>query len=164
AHRTVNADSARLQQICWNLIKNAVKFTPDEGDVFIRSSNEFHPGPAENTELLVLSVTDTGIGIDPERLPKVFDAFEQADRSITRRFGGLGLGLAITKALVEAHRGTITATSAGHGKGATFTVRIPVTRAPVIARSQRKPLLDAETATSARADRPLRILVVEDQA
>ncbi len=162
-HHAVNADPARLQQVCWNLIKNAVKFTPDGGAVTIRTVNEPSLDPAADPEQFVLSVTDTGIGIDPQRLHKVFDAFEQADRSITRRFGGLGLGLAITKALVDAHHGAIAASSDGHGKGAAFTVRLPVTRAPLPVRRERDPSASSRNNAGAPA-KPLRILVVEDQA
>ncbi|MGN6367179.1 MAG: CHASE domain-containing protein [Phycisphaerae bacterium] len=164
AHPAVNADPARLQQVCWNLIKNAVKFTPDGGELTLRTRNEQPLDPEANIEQFVLSVTDTGIGIDPDRLAKVFDAFEQADRSITRRFGGLGLGLAITKALVEAHGGSITAASDGHGKGATFTVRLPVTRAPLPARREHRPAPDLAAAAAGASHKPLRILIVEDQA
>ena len=94
----VEADIARLQQVFWNLLKNAVKFTPHGGRVGIRCRLD-RPGH------VVVEVSDSGIGIDPEALPRLFDAFEQAERSISRQFGGLGLGLAISKALVEMHGG-----------------------------------------------------------
>ena len=115
----IEADAARLQQVFWNLLKNAIKFTPHGGCVGIRCRPE--PG------YVVAEVNDSGIGIDTEALPRIFNAFEQAERSITRQFGGLGLGLTISKALVEMHGGTIEAHSEGRGKGATFRVRLPLT-------------------------------------
>jgi PAS domain S-box-containing protein len=112
------ADAARLQQIIWNLLANAVKFTPAPGrvDILVRA-DEVHAS---------IVVRDTGDGIDPAFLPHVFDRFRQADSSTGRAHGGLGLGLAIVRELVEAHGGTVTAESAGRGQGATFTVRLPL--------------------------------------
>jgi len=124
AEHHVNADPARLQQVFWNLIKNAVKFTP-AGRITITSRND-------GSRLLV-EVADTGIGIDPEGIDKIFTAFEQVERSITRRFGGLGLGLAISKAMVDAHGGGLSANSEGHGKGTTFTVELDTV--PAVAES-----------------------------
>jgi signal transduction histidine kinase len=113
----VMADPERLQQVIWNLLSNAVKFTPDGGKVtFYASRNHQH---------VEIVVSDTGIGIAPDFLPHVFDRFRQADAGSTRRHGGLGLGLAIARNLVELHGGVITAESAGDGKGARFTVRLP---------------------------------------
>ncbi len=111
-------DSTRLQQVFWNLLKNSSKFTPEAGKISIRSRDE--PG------FIVLEVLDAGRGIDPSTLPNIFEAFRQGDDSIGREFGGLGLGLAISKAAVEAHGGTIEASSLGKGKGSTFTVRLPL--------------------------------------
>ncbi len=119
-HRLLG-DCARLQQVCWNLLKNASKFTPDGGEIHLRTFNE--PGG------IVVEVTDTGIGMCANALEKVFQPFEQADNSIAQRFGGLGLGLAISKAAVDAHGGTIRAASAGPGTGATFTVGLPLLNA-----------------------------------
>lgn len=109
-------DPARLQQVFWNLISNAVKFTPEQGRISIRTTNI--------DGQLRMEFSDTGIGIDPEFLPRIFNAFEQGEGSKTRRFGGLGLGLSIAKAVVELHHGTITAFSEGRDKGATFTVEL----------------------------------------
>jgi PAS domain S-box-containing protein len=114
----VLGDANRLQQVFWNLLSNAVKFTPKGGRIEVRlglvdSQVEF-------------SVNDTGEGIEPEFIPYVFDRFRQADGSKTRRHGGLGLGLAIVRSLVEMHGGTVGARSEGHGRGATFSVRLPV--------------------------------------
>lgn len=112
---SLEADPARLQQIFWNLIKNAVKFTPEGGRLEIRTQNE--------EGQLRVEIADSGIGIDAETLPKIFNAFEQGDRL---QFGGLGLGLAISKALVETHQGQLTASSAGKDQGATFTAVFPI--------------------------------------
>jgi CheY-like chemotaxis protein len=117
--RFVWGDPARLQQLLWNLIKNAVKFTPDHGRVQIATADG-------SSGQIVMEVRDSGIGIKPEALPKIFNAFEQADRSITRKFGGLGLGLAICKAITELHGGRISAHSQGLNSGAVFRVELPI--------------------------------------
>jgi CheY-like chemotaxis protein len=114
----VAGDTARLQQIVWNLLSNAIKFTPQGGRV--RVSLQL-TGPEARIE-----VADNGAGMRPEVLPYIFDRFHQADRSITRRFGGLGLGLSIVKHLVELHGGVVQAMSDGENLGATFTVTLPV--------------------------------------
>ncbi|MCA1635548.1 MAG: response regulator, partial [Acidobacteria bacterium] len=115
--RLVTGDPARLQQIVWNLLSNAVKFTPIGGEVRLA---------LEHTESHVrLMVADTGPGIRPDFLPHVFDRFRQGDQSTTRAFGGLGLGLAIVRHLVELHGGTVGAASDGEGRGSTFTVELP---------------------------------------
>ena len=113
----VRGDSARLQQVFWNLIKNAVKFTPDAGSLTIRSANI--------DEKIRVAVSDTGMGIEQAMLPKIFDAFEQGDQAVVQQYGGLGLGLAISKATIDAHTGKLTAASCGRGQGAVFTVEIP---------------------------------------
>jgi two-component system CheB/CheR fusion protein len=120
----VEGDPARLQQIFWNLIKNSVKFTPASGCVTIATSNS-HSGEIE------IRVSDTGIGIESDKIDKIFNAFEQGQTSITRRFGGLGLGLAISKAMVDAHRGKIRVESAGKDQGATFIVELKTVPAPL---------------------------------
>jgi len=112
------ADSARLQQIIWNLLSNAVKFTPQGGKISVQLEQE-----GSNAKV---TVRDTGQGIEAEFLPRVFDRFRQADSSTTRSFGGLGLGLAIVRHLVELHGGTISAESDGPGKGATFYATFPL--------------------------------------
>ncbi|HKV08976.1 MAG TPA: ATP-binding protein [Thermoanaerobaculia bacterium] len=146
--RSVWADEARLQQVFWNLLKNAVKFTPAGGRIEIRTANEV-PGRVR------IDVIDRGIGIEPETLPRLFNAFEQGDATITRTFGGLGLGLAICKALVDQHGGTLTGVSAGRGKGATFTVVLETVSTPM--RGER-----SVAAAATPAGRPLRLLLVED--
>jgi PAS domain S-box-containing protein len=114
----IYGDSGRLQQVMWNLLSNAIKFTSDGGRVQVL---------LERVESRIeISVADTGAGIDPEFLAHVFERFRQADASTTRRHGGLGLGLAIVKHLVEQHGGSVHAHSPGEGRGATFTVKLPV--------------------------------------
>jgi len=141
----LRADPARLQQIFWNLINNAVKFTPSDGQISISTSN------TSKGELRV-EIADTGLGIESEALPKIFDAFEQGGRT---QLGGLGLGLAISKALVEAHKGTITAQSAGRNKGSTFTLVFPTSeRAAAQIAPAVSPKLPEHQA--------MRILLVED--
>jgi signal transduction histidine kinase/CheY-like chemotaxis protein len=144
-HR-VNGDPARLQQILWNLLKNAIKFTPMRGQITVNCCDE--------DGRLKIDVIDSGIGIEPEVLPRIFNAFEQGGSKITRRFGGMGLGLAISKALAEAHGGTLSAASEGTGRGACFTLTLatlPVA-APEAA-DEPSTLIDVE---------PLKVLLVED--
>ncbi|MGZ5269852.1 MAG: ATP-binding protein, partial [Ramlibacter sp.] len=133
ANPQVVADEARMQQVLWNLLRNAIKFTDQGGRIEVRTRLE---GP-----MLVLECADNGIGIEPEALPRIFSAFEQADREVSQRFGGLGLGLAIARGLVAEHKGELTASSEGRGHGATFTLRL---------RSQMEP---GETATVTTVDR-----------
>jgi CheY-like chemotaxis protein len=114
----VSGDPARLQQVVSNLISNAVKFTPKNGRVHVRLERV-------NSHLEIV-VSDTGIGIRPDFLPYVFERFRQAEASTTRKTGGLGLGLAIVRHIVEMHGGTVEASSAGEGTGATFSVRLPL--------------------------------------
>ncbi|MGG6241215.1 ATP-binding protein [Nodosilinea sp. AN01ver1] len=116
----VYGDAARLQQIVWNLLSNAIKFTPQGGLVEVRLE--------QVNDQAQITVTDTGKGIHPDFLPHLFQSFRQEDVSITRQYGGLGLGLAIVRHLVEAHGGTISASSPGEGQGATFTVRLPTVK------------------------------------
>jgi PAS domain S-box-containing protein len=116
--RAVRGDPNRLQQVFWNLLTNAVKFTPKDGKVSVTLG--------QTHSRLVVGVTDSGEGIDAAFLPYVFERFRQADASASRRYGGLGLGLSIAKQLVELHGGIISASSAGKGKGSTFTVELPV--------------------------------------
>jgi PAS domain S-box-containing protein len=148
----VEADPARLQQVFWNLIKNAVKFTPEGGCLVIRSRDEITP----DGDRLIVEVSDTGIGIDPEALPWIFNAFEQGEESVTRRFGGLGLGLAISKSVTEAHGGRLWADSPGRGLGATFTLELAVAEPPALPDPTAVPLRTAEPR------RGLRILLVDD--
>ena len=149
----VSADAARLQQVIWNLVKNGIKFSPEGGRLSVRTSN-----PTPRT--LALEVADNGIGIEPAALPRLFNAFEQAEQSVTRQFGGLGLGLAISRALVELHGGTIRGESAGRGRGATFVVELPTVGAIEKLVNQIQPPPGAAAAATGR--RPVRVLLVED--
>jgi signal transduction histidine kinase len=144
----VSGDSTRLQQVGWNLLSNAVKFTPEGGQINIRLE---HIG--SNAQI---TVSDTGKGIHPDFLPYVFDYFRQADAATTRRFGGLGLGLAIVRHLVELHGGTVEVESPGSEQGATFTVRLPLMSTQPITNQDSK-LLDLSLDLSG-----IKILVVDD--
>ena len=150
----ISADSARLQQIIWNLLSNAVKFTPPGGRISVRVDQD-----GENARI---SVKDTGQGIEPEFLPRVFDRFLQADSSTTRSFGGLGLGLAIVRHLVELHGGTVSAHSEGRNKGATFSATFPLLteRAEPVTTSH---AVEVPTLESQSLD-GLRVLLVDDEA
>jgi two-component system, chemotaxis family, CheB/CheR fusion protein len=148
----VDADAARLQQVFWNVLKNAIKFTPAGGRVEIRTRRD-------GDGAIVAEISDSGQGIEPGNLGIIFNAFEQAGQSNVRQFGGLGLGLAISKALVELHGGTIRACSDGPGKGATFVIRLALLPAETdSAPDGTRP----QTATPTAPLRPLRILLVED--
>src|SRR2546421_506777 len=124
AHTYVDGDPARLQQVFWNLIKNSVKFTPEKGQITIETVN---PTP----DKIEVRVIDTGIGIESEAIDKIFNAFEQGQRDITRRFGGLGLGLTISKTLIDAHGGQIHVQSPGKDQGASFSVDLNTVDTPV---------------------------------
>jgi PAS domain S-box-containing protein len=153
----LRGDATRLQQVFWNLLRNAIKFTPDHQQIIIRSFNVTDPAGKSR---LVVEILDTGVGIAPEILPRVFDAFEQGDTRTTRQFGGLGLGLAISKAVVEMHGGSISASSGGHLQGSAFRVELTVetqtTTSPPPAPVT--PLLDRKTAAMST------VLLVEDHA
>jgi len=159
---TILADSARITQILWNLLKNAIKFTPEGGTITIRSRTK----PADG--IATVEIEDTGIGIGPGQLDRVFDAFEQGNRQITRQFGGIGLGLAISQAIAESHQGTLSVLSEGEGRGSTFRLALPfdgcdedeitTTGTPNPVRSSTVPASDE------RLQRRLRILLVEDHA
>ncbi len=112
----VEADEARIQQVVWNVVRNAVKFVPEGGNIVLRSAVE--------DGNFVLACTDDGIGIAADALPRIFKAFEQADAEVSQRFGGLGLGLAIASSLVNQHHGELEVASAGRNRGATFTLRL----------------------------------------
>lgn len=142
------ADPVRMQQVFWNLLKNALKFTPANGTVTVATRND----QAGN---IVVTVTDTGIGIDPELMPHIFNAFEQGAVAGRPRYGGLGLGLAISKSIIEVHDGTISTASEGPDRGSTFTVTLACSEDPHAAPSS------AET-RHPPASRSLRLLLVED--
>src|SRR5438105_1660282 len=142
----VLGDAAKYQQIVWNLLKNAIKFTAENGEITISSSN---PEP----QLLAIAVHDTGIGIEPEVMNRIFDPFEQGERAFQRRYGGLGLGLAISKSLAQAYGGTLIARSEGHDHGSTFILTMKTVPAPPRIVKLTSPVSES---------RPLRILLVDD--
>lgn len=164
----VFVDSSRITQIFWNLLQNACKFTPKGGAIEVRVFNEYrHLGGAavaskngdEHTlSELVVEICDTGMGISPETLPRIFNAFEQGERSRGQSFGGLGLGLAISRAIIELHGGSISAASEGKNKGSKFAVRLHCVKPVLTTESDRPAHLLAEPIPS----RPMRVLVVED--
>ena len=141
------ADPVRIQQVFWNLLNNAVKFTPKEGRITICSSNE--------ERQFVFEITDTGIGIEVERQRGIFEAFDQGEPSITRQFGGLGLGLTISKTLLDLHGGRITVQSEGKNRGTTFRVFLDVLHEPSVASAD---AADGDTT----ATRTLDLLLVDD--
>ena len=158
----VSGDADRLQQVVWNLLSNAVKFTPVEGQITIRLERE--------GAHVTITVSDSGEGIEPEFLPFVFDRFRQFESRPARVHGGLGLGLAIVRHLVESHGGTVGAASRGRGQGATFTVTLPLA-APRDGSNQalRDRLAGAGEIPQSQAPSPdhlrdLRVLVVDDKA
>lgn len=181
---TLTADGARLTQILWNLLNNATKFTPPGGRIHVRSRLERTPEALQ----LIIEVQDTGIGMDPARLERIFKAFEQGDGGITRQFGGLGLGLAISEAIAQAHHGTLRGHSEGEGLGSTFTLTLPCAESSGSRTDGASPTGDAgcqdhahsslntnsSTPVSPRLERtpvtpslqvrPLRILLVDDHA
>jgi CheY-like chemotaxis protein len=153
---TISADAVRLQQVLWNVLKNAAKFTPPRGSIEVSTENR--------DGRFVIHVTDTGVGMEPAELARVFEAFVQGNHARNdsgHRFGGLGLGLAISRMLMELHAAEITATSAGPGKGSTFTLSFPLVEArnggtESAAPVERVPALPGEDG------RRLRLLLVED--
>ena len=152
----VEGDPARLQQVFWNLIKNSVKFTPEKGRITIKTVN---PAP----DKIDIRIADTGMGIEPERIEKIFNAFEQGQTSITRRFGGLGLGLTISKALIDAHGGKIRVESPGKDQGSTFSLELATVPSPISgdgagAKKDRRAALEK----GADLPRYRRVLVVDD--
>ena len=157
---TINGDPARLQQVVWNLLSNAVKFTPAGGRVEARVRRA--------GSQVSVAVSDTGQGIEPDFLPHVFERFRQAEMGTTRRHGGLGLGLAIVRHLVELHGGAVTAESEGRGKGSTFIVTLPVkavrdAESPAACVEEGAPRGAFEAAAGAPTLEGLKVLVVDDE-
>jgi CheY-like chemotaxis protein len=145
---SLNADPARLQQVFWNLLANAAKFTPEGGTISVRTSTD-NDGSAFRVDF-----SDTGVGIEPQKLDRIFDAFEQGEQNSS---AGLGLGLAICKALVDLHGGRIEAKSAGPGAGSCFTITLPLSVSAPAAAGE-APLVEPPESGA------LRILLVEDHA
>lgn len=160
--RVVHGDDVRLKQVFWNVIKNAAKFTPAAGRIVIETRTV-----AENG-ILEVSVTDTGIGMLPEEIARIFEAFSQGDHAfqVPHRFGGMGLGLAISRMMIELHAGAITAASAGRNQGTTFLIRLPVLRDVVPSRTKAgRPDLPPGSGASTASQPPAvsyRVLLVED--
>jgi len=150
----IDGDSGRLQQVVWNLLSNAVKFTPSGGQVEVTL--------AAVDDFAQITVSDTGIGISADILPHIFDYFRQADSSMTRQFGGLGLGLAIARHIVDLHDGIIQAESPGEGQGATFTVRLPLL--PDKKQRIRRNAHDSQGMSDTIPLKGIRVLVVDDEA
>ncbi|HEX8195232.1 MAG TPA: ATP-binding protein [Pyrinomonadaceae bacterium] len=156
----VSADADRLQQIIWNLLSNAIKFTPEKGRIEVDLKRD--------DSHLEIAVRDNGIGIEPEFLPHVFERFRQADSSTTRVHSGLGLGLAIVRYLVELHGGEVRAESGGIGKGATFTIVLPIATEPASptlpANGSSGKNKEANSISAKKTDLTgLRVLVVDDE-
>ena len=147
--RQIIADATRVQQILWNVLSNAIKFTPRDGQVDVTLK--------QNESTVEIFIKDSGVGIEPDFLPHVFERFRQADSSPHRAFSGLGLGLTIVRQLMELHGGTVHGASPGTGRGATFTLRFPVPA--LTARRERVGPIDG-----AAWLRELRVLLVEDES
>ncbi len=147
AHFYCRADAARLQEVFWNILRNAVKFTPEHGRIDILTWND--------ESQVVVEVSDNGIGIEPDIQPRIFDAFAQGEAAIRARFGGLGLGLAISKSIIEMHGGTIDVRSAGRGLGSTFIIKIDYADRPSLPEAVVRPI-QSHPGVQAR------ILIVED--
>jgi signal transduction histidine kinase/CheY-like chemotaxis protein len=163
----VFVDSSRLTQVLWNLFQNACKFTPPGGRITVRVYNEYRRMAPDRSALVddaehplvdvIVQVSDTGMGISPETLPRIFNAFEQGNRSRDHAFGGLGLGLSISRAIMELHAGSIAARSEGKDKGATFTIRLHTVKPVAKTDTEKLPFYsDRGRGLS------LRVLVVED--
>jgi PAS domain S-box-containing protein len=151
------ADPGRFQQVLLNLVSNAVKFTPQDGTITIRTSNE--------NGTIKIEISDTGVGIEADVLPRLFRPFEQGERTVTRQFGGLGLGLSIVKSLVEMHKASISAVSEGKDKGATFTLRMETVSPAQIQQVQGLGAPGAGAAgAGVAAARVYRVLLVEDHS
>jgi signal transduction histidine kinase len=160
----VIGDSGRMQQVFWNILKNAVKFTPGGGKILVTSVSD------AQTKMVSIQIADPGIGMDPPELTRIFDAFKQGDHAVrgrSHRFGGLGLGLAISRKLVEMHAGRIEATSAGKGHGSTFIISLPLLSVEKVAGADVSPpksTLPGVSESRAPFGMARRILLVEDHA
>ena len=147
----LDADGVRLAQIFSNLLTNAAKYTEPGGTIWVTGQCD------RDGDLVVISIKDTGIGIAPDFLPHVFDLFRQADQSLARSQGGLGIGLSLVRALVEVHGGTVEARSQGLGHGSEFIVTLPTA-------GRTADGTDTTAAEVGAADRPIRIMMVDDNA
>ncbi|HVE59204.1 MAG TPA: ATP-binding protein [Pyrinomonadaceae bacterium] len=153
--KQIKGDHERLKQVFWNLLSNAVKFTPPTGTIEVCAEI--------NGEYVEIEVRDSGMGIDPEFLPYIFERFSQADSSYTRKVGGLGLGLAIVRHLVEIHGGSVSVKSEGTNKGASFTIKLPVLAAPqTLSGANENPGKPDESTTTNKLPAGIKVLLVED--
>jgi len=156
------ADAVRLQQVLWNVLKNAVKFTPEEGEIHVTTRDAAEEGRVS------IEVRDSGIGMTPAELARVFEAFAQGDHAHaggSHRFGGVGLGLTISRMIVEMHRGSIRASSAGRGRGSVFTIELPVGADETAASEREKaraPTVSPFRGMGGSGERKMKLLLVED--
>jgi PAS domain S-box-containing protein len=157
----LNADPARFQQVIWNLLRNSVKFTEAGGTISVKTTNELNE---DGQQWLRIEVTDTGIGFGPAFIDQIFQPFDQGEHTGTHRFGGVGLGLAIARAIVDLHGGRITARSEGTNKGSTFVVELPGAMMPPSGTHEpaAQPAVPAPNAPAQPT--PLRLLIVDDHA
>lgn len=160
-HPVFRIDPGRFQQVVWNLLRNAIKFSSNGSSVCLRTLETQPPGAERRIRM---EVTDHGVGIDPAKLEQIFLPFEQGDTAGDHRFGGIGLGLAIARAVVIAHGGTIAASSAGRGRGATFSVEIPGAVEPSGATAEGSAGTAVGGTSAPPRSRALRLLLVEDHA
>lgn len=152
--KQIKGEHKRLKQVFWNLLSNAVKFTPPHGQIDVSAF--------VNGSQIEIEISDSGMGIEPEFLPFIFERFSQADSSYTRKVGGLGLGLAIVRHLVEIHGGSVSVKSEGANKGATFTIKLPVLAAQTNSAANKNSDATAESAKSHEPPTGIRVLLVED--
>jgi signal transduction histidine kinase/ActR/RegA family two-component response regulator len=155
-HHQIEGDSDRVQQVIWNLLQNAVRFTPSGGTIAVRSRNAPVPKGEEGASSLIIEIRDSGIGIGADRLERIFEPFQQGNNPPQRRSPGLGLGLAISRSLAEVHGGTLTVASDGPGHGSSFMVVLPT----LSASATREPMLTPVPVAQPAA--PIQILLVED--
>jgi CheY-like chemotaxis protein len=159
-HSQITGDPARLQQVFWNLLRNAVKFSPEGGNVRIRSLDPPCIGDMEVESRVCIEVSDDGVGFEADAATVIFQPFEQGASG--HRFGGLGLGLAIARAIVDIHGGTVRAKSPGPGQGATFTVELPGATRPLAAATRLSGGENPGRGSGLERDAPMRLLLVED--
>jgi CheY-like chemotaxis protein len=156
-HSMLNGDSARLQQVFWNLLRNAVKFTPEGGHIRVRSYERLRENGGDSAQSVCVEVSDDGVGFSPAATERIFEPFEQGVAANDQRFPGLGLGLAIARAIVDLHGGRIHAESNGIGTGATFAVELPVADVQT-----RRASSNSAVVSEPGIDPPMRLLLVED--
>jgi PAS domain S-box-containing protein len=148
-------DAIRLQQVFWNVLKNAVKFTPEHGALAVRTS-------LDSRGHIVIEISDSGLGIEPSEMGRIFNAFDQGDHVASRRFGGLGLGLTICKLLIQLHSGRISAESAGRNRGSTFRIELPLVEASIREAHSQMPVADRLPPARLEHRGAMRLLLVED--